>query len=114
MGYVCNNIPSNIFYTGWSSDPSVYKYQSIKLGIKLETIKNIEVAFEEKIKFQINKEFGKKIAKNLYNYLDSFSNNEDHNNKLLYVPVNSFLNWYNKFLNKYNIDPNFLMKNDYS
>ena len=114
LGYVCNNIPSNTFYTGWSSDPSVNKYQSIKLGIKLETIKNIEVAFEEKIKIQINKEFGKKIAKNLYNYFDSFSNNEDHNNKLLYVPVNSFLNWYNKFLNKYSIDPNFLMKNDYS
>ena len=32
--------------------------------------------------------------------------------KLLTVPVNFYDKWYNKFLNKYQVDPNFLMKSD--
>ena len=78
----------------------------------MEKLKNIEMAFKEKIQSDINQEFAQKLAKNLYNYLDSFNENQDHNNQLLAVPVNFFDKWYNKFLTKYNIDPNFLMKSD--
>ena len=78
----------------------------------MEKLKNIEMAFKEKIQVDINQEFAKRLAKNLYNYLDSFNQNQDHNRELLAVPVNFFDKWYNKFLNKYNIDPNFLMKSD--
>ena len=69
-------------------------------------------AYKEKIQFDINQEFAKRLAKNLYNYLDSFNQNQDQNKQLLIVPLNSLENWYNKFLNKYKIDPNFLMKSD--
>ena len=79
----------------------------------MEKLKNIEMAFKEKIQVDIgHQEFAKRLAKNLYNYLDSFNQNQDHNMKLLTVPVNFYDKWYNKFLNKYQVDPNFLMKSD--
>ena len=70
------------------------------------------MAFEDKIKFDINQEFAKRVAKNLYNYLDSFNQNQDPSKKLFVVPINSLESWYDKFIQKYNIDPNFLMKTD--
>ena len=78
----------------------------------MEKLQNIEMAFKQKIQFDINQEFAKRLAKNLYNYLDSFNQNQDQNKQLLVVPINTLENWYNKFLNKYKIDPNFLMKSD--
>ena len=70
------------------------------------------MAFKQKIRYDINQEFAKRLAKNLYNYLDSFNQNQDQNKQLLVVPINTLENWYNKFLNRYKIDPNFLMKSD--
>ena len=70
------------------------------------------MAFKQKIQFDINQEFAKRLAKNLYNYLDSYNQNQDQNKQLLIVPINTLENWYNKFLSKYKIDPNFLMKSD--
>ena len=33
----------------------------------------MRMAYEKKIKLDINQEFAKRVAKNLYNYLDSFN-----------------------------------------
>ena len=113
IGCICNQRPSDVFYTGWSLDPNVNIHQTIKIGVQMEKLKNIEMAFKEKIQVDIgHQEFAKRLAKNLYNYLDSFNQNQDHNNQLLAVPVNFLEKWYNKFLNKYQVDPNFLMKSD--
>ena len=112
IGCVCNIRPSAVFYTGWSLNPNVNMFQQIKLCVKLEKLANIKMAFEEKIKFDINQEFAKRVAKNLYNYLDSFNQNQDPNKQILVVPLNSLETWYDKFLQKYNMDPNFLMKTD--
>ena len=112
LGCICNQRPSDTFYTGWSLDTNVAIHPVIKIGVQMETLKNIEMAFKEKIQVDINQEFAQRLAKNLYNFLDSFIQNQDHNRQLLAVPVNFFDKWYNKFLNKYQIDPNFLMKSD--
>ena len=112
LGCICNQRPSDTFYTGWSLDSNVNIHPVIKIGVQMEKLKNIEMAFKEKIQVDINQEFAQRLAKNLYNYLDSFSQNQDHNRQLLAVPVNFLDKWYNKFLNKYQIDPNFLMKSD--
>ena len=113
IGCISNQRPSDVFYTGWSLDPNVNIHQTIKIGVQMEKLKNIEMAFKEKIQVDIgHQEFAKRLAKNLYNYLDSFNQNQDHNNQLLAVPVNFLEKWYNKFLNKYQVDPNLLMKSD--
>ena len=78
----------------------------------MEKLQNIEMAFKQKIQYDINQEFAKRLAKNLYNYLDSFNQNQDQNRQLLVVPINTLEKWYTKFLDKYKIDPNFLMKSD--
>ena len=70
------------------------------------------MAYEDKIKLDINQEFAKRVAKNLYNYLDSFNQNQDPSKKVLVVPLNTMEQWYDKFVQKYNLDPNFLMKTD--
>ena len=112
IGCVCNQRPSDVFYTGWALDPNVNIYPAIKIGVQMEKLKNIEMAFKEKIQIDINQEFAKRLAKNLYNYIDSFNQNQDQNRKLLAVPINSLEKWYTKFLAKYQVDPNFLMKSD--
>lgn len=40
---------------------------------KLDKLDEIKMAYEEKIKLDINQEFAKRVAKNLYNFLDSFN-----------------------------------------
>ena len=40
-----------------------------------EKLQNIEMEFKQKIQYDINQEFAKRLAKNLYNYLDSFNQN---------------------------------------
>jgi hypothetical protein len=112
IGCVCNQRPSDVFYTGWALDQNVNFYPTIKIGVQMEKLKNIEMAFKEKIQIDINQEFAKRLAKNLYNYIDSFNQNQDQNRQLLAVPVNSLEKWYSKFLAKYQVDPNFLMKSD--
>ena len=110
LGCIFNERPSDIFYTGWSLDPNVNIHKTIKIGVQMEKLKNIGMSFKEKIEININHEFAKKLAKNLFNYLDSFNQNQDYNRQLLAVPINFFEKWYIKFLNKYKVDPNFLMK----
>lgn len=40
---------------------------------KIEKLEDMKMAYENKIKLDINQEFAKRVAKNLYNYLDSFN-----------------------------------------
>ena len=39
----------------------------------MESMNDVKMAYEDKIKLDINQEFAKRVAKNLYNYLDSFN-----------------------------------------
>lgn len=112
LGCVANQRSSDIFYTGWSMDSNVNCHNIIKICVKLEELKNIKDAFEIKIKNDNNQEFAKRLAKNLFNYLDSYNKNKDPNNGLLVVPLTSIQEWYDKFLKRYSIDPNFIFKSN--
>ena len=112
IGCVANSRPSDIFYTGWSLNTEVNCLKSIKVCVKVDSLLELKDAFENKIKNDTNQEFAKKIAKNLFNYLDSYNKNQDSSQDLLVVPLTSLQNWYDKFLMRYSIDPNFLFKSD--
>jgi hypothetical protein len=73
VGCVANQRPSDIFYTGWSLNPLVNMYEQIKICVKLDKIEDVQMSYKDKIKLDINQEFAKRVAKNLYNYLDSFN-----------------------------------------
>ena len=53
LGCVCNQRPSDIFYTGWSLNPLVNVHSQIKICVKLEKLTDIQMAYEQKIKFDI-------------------------------------------------------------
>lgn len=108
LGCVANQRPSDCFYTGWSLNPEIQNNATIKLCVKLEKLDVIKDNFGGKVKNDVNQEFAKRIAKNLFNYLDSYNKNQDLTQDLLVVPLTSLNNWYDKFVMKYNIDPNFL------
>lgn len=108
---MANQRPSDIFYTGWSLSSEINNYP-VQLCVRLDSLEFIKENFASKVKNDINQEFAKRIAKNLFNYLDSYNKNQDMSQDLLVVPLTSLQNWYDKFLLRYNIDPNFLMKTD--
>jgi hypothetical protein len=112
LGCVANQRPSDVFYTGWSLNPEILQNTAIKVCVKLEELSVIKDSFGSKVKNDINQEFAKRIAKNLFNFLDSYNKNQDPNQDLLVVPLTSLQNWYDKFLVRYNVDPNFLFKCD--
>lgn len=110
LGCVANQRPSDIFYTGWNLNPEIQVNTLMKICIKLESLDVIKESFGSKVKSDVNQEFAKRIAKNLFNFLDSYNKNQDLSQDLLVVPLTSLQNWYDKFNLQYNIDPNFLFK----
>ena len=111
LGCVANLRPSDVFYTGWSLNPEITN-DLVKLCVKIESLEIIRGSFGSKVKNDINQEFAKRIAKNLFNFLDSYNKNQDQNKNLLIVPLTSLSDWYDKFIMRYNIDPYFLFKKD--
>ena len=49
LGCICNQRPFNTFYTWYSLDTNVAIHQVIKIGFQMGKLKNIEMAFKEKI-----------------------------------------------------------------
>ena len=58
----------------------------------------------------LNKEYAKKVALNLFTYLKSFDDGAQAGNGMMAVPVNSLEKWFEKFSRKYDMDPNFVYK----
>ena len=111
IGAVANARPSDIFHTGWSVNPSVNVHSSIKLVVKPEPLENIKSLVELKESNHITQTFAMKVAKNLFNFLESFNNNPN-NDGILHVPGNIFNKWYEKFKTKFKYDPNFVFNTD--
>ena len=81
IGAIANERPSDIFHTSWSLNPSVNILPEIKLVVQLEPLQNIETFIRIKQEGDLNKEFAKKVAYNLFNYLQSF--NRVSNNSII-------------------------------
>lgn len=61
----------------------------------------------------MNKEFAKKVAYNLFNFLQSFNKNANSTSDgMLIVPLNTIDKWFDRFMKKYALDPNFVFKTD--
>ena len=111
IGAVANQRPSDIFHTGWAVNPSVNIHSSIKLVVKPEPLEDIKSLVELKESNHITQQFAIKVAKNLFNFLESFNTNPSSNN-VLQVPADIFNKWYDKFTTKFKYDPNFVFNTD--
>ena len=76
VGAIGNMRPSDIFHTGWSLNPNVNIHPEIKLIVTLEPLENIQTQIQVQQETDFNKEYAKKVAQNLFNYLQSFEQNE--------------------------------------
>ena len=81
----------------------------------MEPIANVEALASMKNQHSLQKEFAKKVAMNLYNYLSSFDKQtgtlpNGGTQEYFVVPTNIFEKWYKKFEEKFDKDPNFIMK----
>ena len=69
VGAIGNDRPSDIFHTGWALNPMVNLLPELKLVVQLEPLANIEACIRIKQETDLNKEFAKKVAYNLFNFL---------------------------------------------
>ena len=110
IGAIANARPSDIFHPGFALNPTVNTLPEIKLVVQLKSLEEIELNVRISQETDLQKEYAKKVAHNLFNYLKSF---EDANNVgpgMMVIPVNSLDKWYEKFSRKYDMDPNFVYK----
>ena len=72
IGAIANARPSDVFHPGWSLNPLVNVCSELKLVIELKPIAELEESVKITQETDLNKEFAKKVAQNLFNYLTSF------------------------------------------
>lgn len=73
----------------------------------LESVVNMGI---EASGFYERKAFAHKIAMDLFKYMASFSNSDNH--QMMVIPTNLLDKWMQRFEAKYKRDPNFMMKNE--
>mmetsp|Transcript_4418 Transcript_4418/g.3658 ORF Transcript_4418/g.3658 Transcript_4418/m.3658 type:complete len:162 (+) Transcript_4418:177-662(+) len=116
LGAISNNRPSDIFNTGFSLNPSVNELTELKFVIKAEPLESLKEIVEESKNNEIQKEYPKKVAQNLYNYLSSYNKKGllpvHQEEEFLVIPTDFFDKWIVKFEEKYKHDPNFIMKSN--
>jgi len=114
IGAIANTRPSDIFNTGFALNPHVNEISTLKLVVKIEPLENIKELVQLTNSNELQKEFAKKVALNLYNFMLSY-NKEGmlpgvQADEFLVIPSNFLEKWLVKFDEKYRHDPNFLMK----
>uniref|UniRef100_A0A7S2LHT3 Hikeshi-like domain-containing protein n=1 Tax=Leptocylindrus danicus TaxID=163516 RepID=A0A7S2LHT3_9STRA len=110
LGAVANSRQSGVFRTGWGQHEEVLRSTDglITLGLSLEKlsdIRNLDIA-ERGV--EDRGQVAKKIAMNLFNYLQSFDDVGSQRG-MMTVPTNVFERWIKRFEEKFALDPNFFM-----
>lgn len=119
LGAISPDRPSGIFRTGWgthdmlaahAASPNTNVSIVITLGVSIEPLANIQnlQICHRGAEDRLN--VAKKIAKDLFNYLQSFD--DTSRSGFMTVPTNVFERWMTRFENKFRVDPNFFMKNE--
>jgi hypothetical protein len=78
IGAIANMRPSDVFHTGWALNQNVNVLPELKLVVQLDPLANIEECIKIKQETDLNKEFAKKVAYNLFNFLNSFNRVRDN------------------------------------
>lgn len=104
---------SDILNTGFQLNPEVNVLKDIKLVVKVEDIMRADELLKI-IRPDFQKEYAKKVAENLYNFISSYDEQifTIHNKQVEcnIVPKDVFERWMAIFEKKYNFDKNFLLK----
>eukprot|EP00904_Undaria_pinnatifida_P000953 jgi/Undpi1/10859/HiC_scaffold_3.g01385.m1 len=110
LGAVAAAKPSGVFRTGWSTNDQMRSCGVVQLGVSIESedvVINLRLGGGG---VQDRKQFALKIAKDLFQYMSSFSQSTQAGPEVMVVPTNLLDRWITRFESKYSRDPNFMLK----
>ncbi|CAM9264576.1 unnamed protein product [Scytosiphon promiscuus] len=111
LGALAAGKPSGVFRTGWPTNEQMQSCGVVQLGVSIEsedTVTNLQLGAGG---VQDRKDFALKIAKDLFQFMSSFSQSTQAGPELMVVPTNVLDRWITRFESKYSRDPNFMLKN---
>jgi hypothetical protein len=105
-----NSKPSVIVNAGWPLNPSVNECAIVRLGISIEPAPEILPKLETLIIPDFRRDFARKIALNLFRFIESFSQGgPSRDGNFLRCPQDVLDKWLVRFDEKYQRDPNFIL-----
>lgn len=112
IGAIANEKPSDHFSTGFPFMTELNHCYSVKLCIQPHTYEEIAGLVRCT---DGQKEYAKLVAHNLYNFMMSYHTectvaNNFNGKEYFAVPTDAFTKWMKKFDEKYEKDPNFILK----
>ena len=112
IGAVATEFPSDIFNTGWALNPDKASCSAVRLVISLESISTIAPLVEQRKTRDIRQIYAKKVALNLFRFMESFNQNTGQYGEYMMVPMDILDKWFLKFEHKFKFDPNFVLNTE--
>jgi hypothetical protein len=112
IGAVANQRPSDILHTSWSFNPSVNSQPFLRLLVSFEPITTIASLVEMKSSTDIRQTYARKLALNLFRFMESYNQNTGQYGELLVLPCDVLDKWLSKFETKFKYDPNFVLSTE--
>jgi len=112
LGAIANERASDIFHTAWSFNPELQGVEVVKLLVSVEVISSIESLVVDKANNDIRQQYAKKVALNLYRFMESFNRNTEPQNEVLILPCDVLDKWLSKFDQKFKMDPYFVLNTE--
>ena len=112
LGAVANERPTDTFHASWSFNPAITSSPVLRLTLSLENIANIQELVLNKSSTDVRQTYAKKVALNLFRFMESFNRNTDMYQGVMVLPVDVLDKWYLKFENKFKYDPFFVLNTE--
>lgn len=117
LGSLTQEQPSHIFRTGWSEHDQFLSLPpgqpvTITIGLSVEPIESVQNVVTSTSRNSSSRRplVAQTIARDLYNFMQSFDTGAASSNGQMVVPQNIFERWWRRFENKSKRDPNFFLK----
>ena len=105
-----NSKPSVIVNAGWSLNPLVNVAPFVRIGFRIEPAEEVIRKMETVECIDFRRDFARKIALNLFRFIESFSQGHSRDGNFLRCPQDVLDRWLVRFDEKYSRDPNFILK----
>uniref|UniRef100_A0A7S3UHH5 Hikeshi-like domain-containing protein n=1 Tax=Oxyrrhis marina TaxID=2969 RepID=A0A7S3UHH5_OXYMA len=111
VGALSNARPTDIFSPGWPLNPDIANMPAVRIGLAFEPSESLLPKMStvgESVDFK--REFARKIALNLFRYIESFNTNGGGDARFMRCPQDLLDRWLQRFDDKYSKDPMFVFK----
>ena len=107
---ISNLKPSAIVNAGWSLNPAVNEASSVRMVVSIEPASELLPKMETVNLVDFRRDFARKIALNLFRFIESFSQGGGRDGNFIRCPQDVLDRWLVRFDEKYRRDPNFILK----